>query len=156
MNDLVRRFDAVVADQWEPYARPTAQSIATIESHFGFVLPQSLISFAKFSKSYSSFFLSIGPDLDNHSHILSKNRLIRTDDYWLALNAGKPAPASLVLITENFMANAFWCLDIAENGPEYPVVQWTPGVQAPKPMRYQDLECFVEEMITWYRRDSRR
>ena len=124
MRQLAARFDAVVRNQWEPYPPPTAQSIAHIESRLSLSLPPSLVEFANISRSFSSFFLSLGPDTHNPSHIVAKNTATRKDPNWFV--EGLPAPKHLVFISENFMEDFFWCLDTKQPGAEYPVVYWAP------------------------------
>jgi hypothetical protein len=125
MKQLAARFDAALRNQREPYPVPTAQSIAHIESRLALALPPSLLEFANISRSFSSFFLSLGPDIHNHSHIVAKNTTTRKNPDWLI--QGLPAPEHLVFISENFMEDFFWCLDTNQPGPEYPVVYWTPN-----------------------------
>ncbi len=146
MSDIIARFDAVVPCQWEDYAPPTAESIGTIETSLCFKLPSLLLDFAMASKSFSSFFLGLGPDYDHHSHIIAKNRFVRTDPYWIA--QGDTAPGSLVFFTENFMGDSFWCFDIGATGYNPPVVLWESGVGVSETNDlYQSVEQFMLAQI---------
>jgi len=149
MNDLIARFDASVPDQWEPHALPTADSLAAVEARFAFRVPSLLIEFARKSKSFSSFFLSLGPDLDNHSHIITKNEMVRTHDDWLRWRHGTPALQHLVFFTENFMEDFFWSFDTSHPGPEFPIVIWRPNEPAKR--CYADFTSFVLAQIEHYR-----
>ena len=148
MDELIAKFDAVVPDQWEPHATLTADSLALVEAHFAFRVPALLIEFARKSKSFSSFFLSLGPDITNHSHIITKNEMIRSHDDWLRW--GAPAPSNLVFFTENFMEDFFWGFDTSHPGPEYPIVIWRPESGAEQ--RYSDFRSFVLAQVVYYER----
>jgi hypothetical protein len=151
MADLITRFDAVVPNQWEPYAIPTRESISTIEARFRFKLPMLLLDFALCSKSFSSFFLSLGPDIEDDGHIIAKNEMVRSNDDWLRLGNGVPAPGNLIFITENFMEDFFWCLDISYSGSEYPVVLWRPESDATDAQEwYAGVGDFIAGQVAYY------
>ena len=122
--ELVRRFDAAVPDLWERHPKPTKSSIAAIETRMGCRLPALLLAFARRSRSFSSVFLGLGPDFAQHTHLLAKNALVRTDPYWTGAGKGGALPAHLVLITENWMEDHFWCLDTSDPAVEHPIVFW--------------------------------
>lgn len=151
LNEFVARFDAALYDQWEPYPRASDASIATIEERLRFKVPSLLAELAQNSDRYSNLFLSLGTDIDNHSHIISKNAYVRSDHEWLQL--GPRAPDNLVFITENFMESVFWCLDVSHSGKEYPVVRWSPQDGLGEPgTRYDNFELFVRSQVEFYER----
>ncbi len=153
MRELATRFDAVVANLWDPYPAATPESIAYIENRLAFTLPASIVDFARNSCSFSSFFLSLGPDFNNHSHIVAKNSDIRRHPDWLS--AGPSAPEALVFISENFMADHFWCFDTKEPGPEYPVVYWAPDIGVGK-QHHASFSALVSYVIACQERAVRK
>ena len=148
MNELIARFDAAFPAMWDDYESPTTESIARIEARFGFTIPPLLVEFARKSNSYSSFFLSLGPDYSFHSHIIAKNEFIRSDAYWLSM--GRPAPSGLVFLTENFMEDFFWCLDIRGTTTENAVVLWRSGSGVDMAASYANFEHFVLGQVEYY------
>ena len=148
MSDLIARFDAVVPDQWEPHAEPTKDSVAVIEKHFGCHLPPLLLEFASKSKSFSSFFLGLGPDYADHRHIISRNQMVRSHPDWLAEGPG--APDHLVFITDNFMNDFFWCLDLRKPDGEHPISFWAPQSLQPTSDVYACFADFISAQIVFY------
>jgi hypothetical protein len=152
MSDVIARFDAVIADQWEPHAAPTPESVARIEERFGCCIPPLLLEFASKSKSFSSYFLSLGPDFQSHSNLVTRNEMVRSHPDWLAL--GPRAPDHLVFITDNFMDDFFWCLDVRKTKGEHPIVYWTPSFLSSSAPRYESFEHFIAAELASY--ESRR
>jgi len=153
MDDLIARFDLAVADQWGPHLAPTAESIAAVEKHFGVRLPALLVELARKSKSFSSFFLGIGPNFHSHTHMVEKNRMVRTNEDWLRLDGGRSAPSNLVFITENFMDSFFWCLDTETDDPAGTVVYWEPCSRVEQPSF--GFHSFLEAQIQDYEHRKR-
>ena len=148
MSDLIARFDASVHDSWETHPAPIHESVSTIEKHFGCRLPPMLLQLASESRSFSSFFLGLGPDFDSHTHIIQKNHLVRSNKGWVQLG---PAPrASLVLITDNFMNDFFWCMDTSKPTEEHPIVLWSPNETANNTVVYSSFENFIQATIEFY------
>lgn len=152
-ESLIVRFDSVVADQWEPHEFPTTDSLLAIESRFGCQLPNLLVEFARCSRSFSSFFLSVGPDLHQHSHIIARNEMVRSHPDWL--RSGPRAPDNLIFFTDNFMSDSFWCLDVATLQDEPPIVCWEPGRSTKNQIAYRTFEQFVEAQIAFYEAKTR-
>ena len=149
IEELIERFDAAIVPQWENHPVPSYKSIVHIESCLGFHLPPELITFARRSLSYGSFFLSLGEDYASDSHIIEKNQFIRANGNWL--EKGSPAPDYLIFITENFMSDHFWCLDIREKDLEYPIVLWSPDLKREQGnMRYMNIREFVIGQVEFY------
>lgn len=149
MSDLIARFDASVHDSWEPHPAPTIESISIIERHLTCRLPPLLLQFASESRSFSSFFLGLGPDFDSHTHIIHKNNLVRSDEYW------EPSPrSSLVLITENFMNDFFWCMDTNKATEEHPIVSWSPEETGRNSKVYSSFEQFIQTTVEFYERKT--
>jgi len=150
---LIQRFDSAVLPQWENHPVPTCKSIVHIESSLGFQLPHELITFARLSSSYGSFFLSLGEDYTSDSHIIEKNRSIRADASWL--KKATPAPGYLIFITNNFMSDHFWCLDTREKNITYPVVLWSPYLRHEQEnMQYKNFNEFVVSQIQFYEKSQ--
>lgn len=148
MNEMIQRFDNAVLDLWEPHPSPTEESISRIEKNFGIILPKEFIDLARYSKSYSSYFVSLGPDFDFHGHIIEKNNMVRHHDDWLSLGVGLQLPSNLRIISENFMSDFFWCFDISKPGPDYPIVYWAPYYCLIAPYgRYKNFSAFVDGII---------
>ncbi|MFZ6642322.1 SMI1/KNR4 family protein [Undibacterium sp. TC4M20W] len=149
MHELIQQFDTALVPQWERHPAPTSNSITHIESCLDFRIPPELIAFARLSASYGSFFLSLGEDYASDTHILEKNRFIRMNEHWL--EQGPPAPEHLIFITDNFMTDSFWCLDISEKIRTYPVVLWSPAMTPKqKSRRYGNFCEFVSDQIKYY------
>ena len=152
MPDLVARFDAVVPDIWEPHSRPTRESIATIEKHFGCRLPPLLLELAVQSKSFSSYFLSLGPDYQEHNHLIARNAMVRSNPDWLGL--GPRAPDHLVFFTNNFMEDFFWCLDLSKPEAMHPIVHWTPLPRELVTPSYSTFGHFLAATVEFFERRS--
>lgn len=76
LDNLIKAFDLVVGRYGQEMLRPTKQSIAIINEKLGIQLPETFVQFALESKSYSSWFASIGDDFYRCDHILPANRYI--------------------------------------------------------------------------------
>lgn len=146
MKNLITRFDAAVKSQWEPHPLPTNESVMTIMRRLGVDLPFGLLEFAQHSGSFSSFFLGIGPDYDGHSNIISRN------DYWRKPEGCIPLPAHLVMFTDGFMDDNFWCFDRRSLvGGEYSIQYWAPEVDpADFPPPYPSFGQFMTFTVEWY------
>lgn len=146
MPNLIARFDAVLKEYWEPHPIPTPESIIEIERCLEIHLPPDLLEFSRRSKSFSSFFLGVGPDYDSHSHIITRN------NYWRRPEGNVSLPAHLVMFTDGFMDDDFWCFDKgALSGHDYAIQYWAPDVdQADVPMPYPNFRAFMTSTIEWY------
>ena len=148
MNELIARFDLAVPAMWEPHLAPTVESVSAIEKRFGCRLPSLLLQFATHSDSFSSFFLGLGPDFGQHGHIINKNEFVRSDIDWL--NSGPRAPDNLVFITESFMEDYFWCLDINHAGVEHSIVFWSPSSSDGGFPVHPTFEHFIHAQLDYY------
>lgn len=148
MSDLVARFDAVVADFWEPHSPPTPESVSTIARRLRCNLPPLLLEFAAYSKSFSSYFLSLGPDYQEYSHIICRNEMVRSHPDWLS--CGPKAPDHYVFFTDNFMEDFFWCFDVSRFDGEHPVVYWSPYSLDSTPREYVNFEEWVTAEVRFY------
>ena len=97
IEQLVSEFDDLhlpaVAFAVEP---PTDSSIRKINTHFAIELPHELILFAKLSKSFGSWFASLGEDYDSPKHI------IRINSYWRRRRKTRAIPRNLLIINRGF------------------------------------------------------
>lgn len=149
MKDLIDRFDAVIRGVSAAHARPTAGSIARINGHFGIELPPALHAFAIGSRSFSSFFASLGPDYDSPAHI------IRINSHWHRRRRTRRRPDELVIFTQGFMDDRFWCFDKSAPSISEPgcVVRfWCPEeleyATAPPPDRYGGFVELMKALCT--------
>lgn len=128
---------------------PTSQSVQEIESRINLRLPDLLIQMAMRCDSFSSVFLSIGPDIENHSHIIPYNR------YWRRRRRTRKLPSDLVIITNGWMDEDFWCFVRSPQGTgivEPRLQYWSPApVGYPKDgvrgEMHANIEEFVERLI---------
>ena len=154
MKDLIHRFDSAKLAQWPDYEPPSEESITAIQSRFSFSIPSLFIKFARESRSFSSVFLSLGADYPHPSHIITKNEFIRNDPEWRSM--GSRVPDNLILITENFMEDFFWCFDLSYPGNDYPVVFWAPErTNSGSIPRYDNFKKFIEHLIGHYDEDCK-
>ena len=122
MQDFIAQFDASMIDAWEPYPRPTQASLLRISTHFNLTLPPQLVELAANSRCFSSFFLSLGEDYGNPVHIITYNA------YWRRRRRTRRVPDDLVIVSNGFMDEDFWCLVRSENPrqPTTTVEYWSP------------------------------
>ena len=146
MDELIRRFDASVGVYWAPHACPTSESLQRVKEHLGIVPPAGLCEFAKRSNSFSSFFLGIGPDYGSHSHIITRN------DYWRSPETEIALPEHLVMFTDGFMDNDFWCFDKTSfHDGEYLIQYWAPDVEPVDfPQPYKNFAEFINSTVEFY------
>jgi hypothetical protein len=109
------------------------------------------VQLAKHSAAYDAYFLSIGADYASQSHI------IRVNSYWRRRRMKRRIPPNLVVITEGYMDDLFWCLDTSSpccTGDGYAVQFWCPEKltysSSGRPVqRYPDFESYMEGVIKW-------
>lgn len=140
MQELAHLYDEAASrnGDWQPngatlpalasdaYVRPTAKSLAHIQSKLGVTLPTSLVEFARLSYCYDQSFVGLGEDYMHPCHILeqfARTRRLRgrRDGSWCYLK-----PASLIPIDLGFDGD-YSCLDVSSltvfDG-EYGVCYW--------------------------------
>jgi hypothetical protein len=148
MDSLVSSFDAAVPDLLDPHPRPTEESIAKINAHFGFKLPAALYELALRCTRFSNIFLSFGENYEVHDHVIPYNR------YWRTRRRTRKVPSNLVIITNGFMDEDFWCLD--RTSPDgrggYEMQFWSPAPigfpqQGHFGERLASFEVFVEHIV---------
>jgi len=76
--------------------------------------------------------------------------MVRRDEDWLRWGRGVPAPDFLVLCTDNFMDDYFWCFDTRGAGPHHPIVVWRADGTIED--GYPDFLQFVVAQIEFYER----
>lgn len=124
MQDLVAKLDAALPELWEPHPRPTVAPLSRISAHFNLSLPHELIELARSSDRFSDLFLSFGENYTEPNHVIAYNR------YWKRRRRTRKLPGDLVILTNGFMDEDFWCLVRPgdHNEPERPVVEyWSPA-----------------------------
>ncbi|NJM12346.1 MAG: hypothetical protein HC889_11100 [Synechococcaceae cyanobacterium SM1_2_3] len=142
-DDLIKHLDTALPDLGPAHPPPTVESIDKISKHFGIVLPDDLVELATRSKKFSSLFLSLGPDYPSRNHI------IRVNSHWRHRRRTRRLPNHLVIITDGFMDDRFWCMDIEQpNAIQF----WCPepityASVEPPPTRYVTFEAFIEGMV---------
>ena len=149
MNERVAEFDSKPRVILTEQARPTRESVGRINSHFRIILPELLVALGQGAKNYSAIFASIGTDYGSAAHI------IRLNSYWRRRRRTRRIPAYLVIITQGFMDDQFWCLNISRMGPgldPYPVQFWCPvRLDYPSEERpalwYPSFEAFLDGLI---------
>ena len=153
MDDIIKKFDAAIEGiAVHAHPLPTEKSVSKIEEHFKIKLPKLLLQLAEHGKNFSSRFLSLGSDFESHSHI------IRVNSYWRRRRRTKRVPENLVVLTQGWMDNRFWCLDCSapdEHKSDYAIQFWCPekifyaSESDRPPERYPDFRSFVEADIYW-------
>jgi hypothetical protein len=151
MDSLIQRLDTLRPVCIPRHARPTDGSISKINAHFSIQLPLALVQLARHSRNYDAYFLGLGPDYTSLSHI------IRVNSYWRRRRPKRQLPRNLIIVTEGYMDDRFWCLDTstpAVGSGGYPLQFWCPEELVypsdERPiMRYPDFESFVEGVIKW-------
>jgi hypothetical protein len=153
MDELIRRFDDLKPGPgYEPYCRPSRDSICRIEAHFGMSLPAGLIQFARQAKHFNGWFASLGRDYTNPRHI------IRINSYWRRRRKTRAIPRQLVAFTVGFDED-LECFDLfsfqADSG-KCEIRYWTPGVVDASP--YASFAEYMEATVSaWEQaRKSRR
>ena len=123
MDALVSSFDAAIPDLWDPHPRPTEESIAKINGHFGIKLPPVLYEFALGCARFGNIFLGFGENYEAHDHVIPYNR------YWRTRRRTRKLPSNLVIITNGFMDEDFGCLDRTSPDGQggYEVQFWSPA-----------------------------
>lgn len=150
--DLCRRFEAafgVDGDALPTALLPTPHSVAKIEAHFGLKLPPLLLYLAQTSPAFYRVFHSLGP--------ISRGtfNLIQINSYWRRRRKTRRLPRDLVILTQGFMDERFWCLKLDADRDRPEVRFWTPdrlyyhGDGEPGRMHYPDFETFLYEHIKW-------
>ncbi len=138
---LIKRFDETVPSFHGPHPKPTEFSIRKINEHFGIQLPGLLIELARGSKSFSSWFSSIGPDYDSYSHI------IRINSYYRRRRRTRRIPQNLVVINMGHDSDCD-CLDLdtfdAQTG-NYELKYWCPDGDGE--LQWASFENYVRDLI---------
>jgi hypothetical protein len=147
-KELAERLDDVLYGDWEPHPLPTQASISEIEERLRIQLPEELIEVAKHSRKFSNLFLSLGPDFGSHSHIVPYNQ------YWKRRRRTRRLPTDLVIVTNGFMDEDFWCL-VRNSGNPLAVEYWSPApIGYPKcgvrGERFSSFLSFLEMLIEFY------
>ncbi len=138
----IEHFDQKVHSCYAPHPKPTNDSIEKINDHFGIQLPGALIEFARHSNSFSSWFASIGPDFDSHTHI------IRINSFWRRRRKTRRIPTDLVIINLGHDEDCD-CLDVSSYDPEsgeYEIQYWCPEVSNGK--RWQDFHTYIADLCS--------
>ena len=142
LNDLVKRFDSVISGGWHVPCH-TESSIHKINNHFGIVLPDSFLYFAKNSKKFGSWFCSFGEDY------LSRQHVIRMNSHWRRRRTKRRIPSNLVIINIGFDEDCD-CLDLNslnESTGEYQIEYWNPYLDTPSNLRYNSFPHYIEHQI---------
>ena len=110
---------------WRPFQhpRPTKQSIAKINEHFGIALPHSFLEVVRCWRSSGNHFASLGADYDSPNHI------IRINSYWRQRRMTRRIPRNFVVINQCHDEDCD-CLDLARfdsTSGEYAIRYWFPG-----------------------------
>lgn len=147
-TQLAEELDEVLYGHWEPHPAPTDMSVAEIERRLRISLPEDLIEIARRSKKFSNLFLSLGPDFDSHCHIISYNR------YWMRRRRTRRLPQDLVIITNGFMDEDFWCL-VRNLEPSPTVEYWSPAAigypkTAVRGERFSPLIDFIKMLVEFH------
>ena len=156
MDSVTSRFDEVVHDFWEPHPRPTSASLAAISARLRLTIPLELAQLANHSSRFSNIFLGLGENDDAYNHIIPYNR------YWKSRRRTRRLPADLVIITNGFMDEDFWCLvrptEASASSPstQQAVEYWSPApIGYPKAghrgPRYETFAQFLDMLIEHYR-----
>jgi hypothetical protein len=150
MDSFAAKFDEVIGDFWEPHPKPTDSSLAEIGSRLRLSIPKEFSDFAKASSRFSNVFLSLGDNYESHNHIIPYNL------YWKSRRRTRRLPSDLVIITDGFMDEDFWCLvrpPIASSAGNVAVEYWSPApIGYPKGShrgpRYESFTAFLEMLIS--------
>jgi hypothetical protein len=151
MESLCQRFDSVQAICFREHKRPTDGSINKVAAHFGIQFPREFVQLAKHSKNYSAYFLGIGSDYESPGH------MIRVNSYWRRRRPKRRVPRNLIIITEGYMDDMFWCFDASAPtvaGGDYAVQFWCPDeITYPSDdrsvQRYPDFGSYMDGVIKW-------
>jgi hypothetical protein len=148
MESLRQRFDDMKVPVLREHQRPTDGSVSRVNEHFSIRLPAELVQLAKHSKYYPAYFLSLGPDYQSHCHI------IRVNSYWRRRRPKRRIPRNLVVITQGYMDDRFWCLDTSAptNEGDYAVQFWCPEPMTwfgEPVLRYPSFAEYIEGVIKW-------
>jgi hypothetical protein len=152
MNNSAVKFDEVIEDFWEPHPKPTDSSLVEIGSRLKLCIPKELVDFAKASNRFSNIFLSLGDDYESPNHIISSNI------YWKNRRRTRRLPSDLVIITNGFIDEDFWCLvrpPLPSSTTNVAVEYWSPApIGYPKEShrgpRYETFTAFLEMLISEY------
>lgn len=128
--ELVEAFDILMHDRGANRCAPTLASVAAINAALGMRLPESLLDFAARSKSFDSWFASLGEDYTSPNHILVINRRLRRIRRRVPGGHGKwdfAVPRHFIAFNLGFDSD-FDCFDISqplEMCGEYPTQYWS-------------------------------
>ena len=95
-----------------------------ISAHFGIELPQELVELASSSHRFANVFLGFGENYQEFNHVIAYNR------YWRSRRRTRKLPRDLVIVTNGFMDEDFWCLVRPEGehgAPGRAVEFWSPA-----------------------------
>ena len=158
MTTIAQRLDEVLHGFWEPHPLPTSTSLLEIESRMRVSLPVGFVELANQCAKFSDIFLGLGENYDAHNHIIAYNR------YWRTRRRTRRLPTDLVIITNGFMDEDFWCLvrpDDEAAADEWAVEYWGPApvgfsTQGMRGPRYETFEAFVESLIAHHGQNTRK
>lgn len=151
-EELARRFDAAMGPSSPPYSPPTRAEIARVEQHFGILFPPLLVQLAVLSQHFNARFLCL------EAHPKGGNSIISVNSYWKRRRRTRRLPANLIIVTEGYMDDAFWCLDRTDRAGgcgEFAWQFWCPDrlispdeTQVPV-TRYSNFRSFIEADLEW-------
>jgi hypothetical protein len=146
------QFDSVVRDLCPYHAKPTPASIAQVNAHFGVILPHELIQLAAESRSYSSWFASVGPDFMSPTHI------VRINSYWRQRRRKRRIPPNLVAFTIGF-DDEFWCFEKTTPSDGLAVQFWSPheivySNPEPPTTAYESFQLYLSGQIFAWKGDA--
>jgi hypothetical protein len=152
--DKLIKLDDLLCGRYHllPCELPTQNSIEYINNHFGIQLPQTLIKIALKSKSFGSYFSSLGEDYTNPVHIIRNNSRYKNlyrckhGDKWR-----RAKPKEYIVINHGH-DNDCICLDLGNTNSgtnEYEVIYWYPGIENID-VRYKSFDCYYEKHVMFH------
>ena len=149
VEQLVAEFDDLnMAAVGYPAKRPSEWSVRKINAHFGIELPHELVLFAKLSKSFGSWFASLGDDYDSPSHI------IRINSYWRRRRKTRAIPRNLLIINRGF-DDDLDCIDLESfdgSTGAFSIRYWFPGCVAEESTVYPSFNDYMQTHVEAWKR----
>jgi hypothetical protein len=157
---LVEAFDALAQNGSANRSAPTLASVETINAALGMRLPESLLDFAARSRSFDSWFASLGEDYTSPNHILVINRRLHKIRRRVPGAHGRwefAAPRHFIALNRGFDSD-FDCFDTSappETGGEFPIQYWsTPRIFGE--VQQPDFPTYLEAMVRSWAEGSRK
>lgn len=147
IEQLAKEYESTVKHIIYSAEQPTEDSIQTIEAKLGIKLPNSFIEFARSSKNYGNWFVSIGPDYSSESHILTINSAL--------VNEGK-LPKNFVAINVGYDED-YSCIDVETydtETDEYLITYWASDVSQRKSALSEGFPQYIKQLIEYWRNNA--